>query len=151
IRIATGGVLHPLAGYLLHRGLATLPVRVRAQAATAHELAVRLAKHPNVATVHYPGLRHDRPAQMDTGGSLLAFETTGDAAKLIAAVRLITPAVSLGSVDTLIQHPASLTHHIVAADDRHTSGVNDRLVRVSIGLEDMADLWDDLNQALDRS
>lgn len=68
---------------------------------------------------------------------------------MIAGVRLITPAVSLGSVDTLIQHPASISHRIVDADDRRGAGVSDRLLRLSVGLEDVDDLWTDLTTALD--
>jgi methionine-gamma-lyase len=138
IRFATGGVLHPLAGYLLLRGLATLPLRVTAASATAAILAERLASHPAVRTVHYPKL----------GGPLVAFELAGDPHALIGAVRLITPAVSLGSVDTLIQHPASLTHRVVPAGDREEAGITDRLIRLSAGLEDVEDLWHDLDQAL---
>lgn len=149
IRVATGGVLHPLAGYLLLRGLATLPVRVRAAQATAHELALRLSAHPKVAAVHYPGLADARPGQMDGGGALIAFEVPGGAHDVVARVRLITPAVSLGSVDTLIQHPASLTHRVVGEEDRHAGGIGDDLLRVSVGLEDVRDLWADLSAALD--
>ncbi|MEV8046094.1 trans-sulfuration enzyme family protein [Streptomyces griseoluteus] len=138
IRFATGGVLHPLAGYLLLRGLATLPVRVRAASATAAELARRLAADPRVARVHYPKL----------GGAMVAFEVHGDPHEVIARVRLITPAVSLGSVDTLIQHPASISHRIVDTVDRHGAGVGDRLLRLSVGLEDTEDLWADLSGAL---
>ncbi|MFF9392122.1 trans-sulfuration enzyme family protein [Streptomyces griseoluteus] len=138
IRFATGGVLHPLAGYLLLRGLATLPVRVRAASATAAELARRLAADPRVARVHYPRL----------GGAMVAFEVHGDPHEVIARVRLITPAVSLGSVDTLIQHPASISHRIVDTVDRHGAGVGDRLLRLSVGLEDTEDLWADLSGAL---
>ncbi|RZU35874.1 methionine-gamma-lyase [Streptomyces sp. BK022] len=138
IRFATGGVLHPLAGYLLLRGLATLPVRVRAASATAAELARRLAADPRVARVHYPRL----------GGAMVAFEVHGDPHEVIARVRLITPAVSLGSVDTLIQHPASISHRIVDTADRHDAGVGDRLLRLSVGLEDTEDLWADLSGAL---
>jgi methionine-gamma-lyase len=151
IRIATGALLHPLAGYLLLRGLPTLPLRVRASSATAAELADRLAGHPGVGTVHYPARRTDRPGgQMEGGGSLVAFEVNGarDARDVVAAVRLMTPAVSLGTVDTLIQHPASLTHRILGPDDRVSGGISDRLVRVSVGLEDVEDLWSDLAQAL---
>ncbi len=72
----------------------------------------------------------------------------GDARAVVSAVRLITPTVSLGSVDTLIQHPASLTHRILAAADRQASGISDRLLRMSVGLEDVEDLWTDLDQAL---
>ncbi|MEU9192820.1 trans-sulfuration enzyme family protein [Streptomyces hundungensis] len=141
IRFATGGVLHPLAGYLLLRGLATLPVRVRAASATAAGLAARLAEDPRVLRVHYPKV----------GGAMVAFETLADPHEVIARVRLITPAVSLGSVDTLIQHPASISHRIVPEDDRTSSGVSDRLLRMSVGLEDAEDLWRDLDQALGES
>ncbi|MER7621115.1 PLP-dependent transferase [Streptomyces sp. NPDC126503] len=138
IRFATGGVLHPLAGYLLHRGLATLSVRVRAASATAAELVRRLVTDPRVARVHYPRI----------GGAMIAFEVYGEPQDVIAGVRLITPAVSLGSVDTLIQHPASISHRIVAEGDRRSAGVSDRLLRMSVGLEDVEDLWRDLTQAL---
>ncbi|WP_434587860.1 trans-sulfuration enzyme family protein [Streptomyces sp. A5-4] len=138
VRFATGGVLHPLAGYLLLRGLATLPVRVRAASATAAELVRRLTADPRVARVHYPKL----------GGAMIAFEVYGDPHEVIAGVRLITPAVSLGSVDSLIQHPASISHRIVAEGDRRSSGVSDRLLRMSVGLEDVEDLWRDLCEAL---
>lgn len=141
VRFATGGVLHPLAGYLLLRGLSTLPVRVRAASATAAELARRLAADPRVARVHYPRI----------GGSMVAFEVCGDPHAVIAAVRLITPAVSLGSVDSLIQHPASISHRIVDAQDRRAAGVSDRLLRMSVGLEDLEDLWRDLDAALTAS
>jgi len=149
VRNATGAVLHPLAGYLLLRGLATLPVRVRAASATAAELADRLARHPRVTAVHYPGRHPHRPAgQLDGGGALVSFELTGDPRTVVSAVRLITPAVSLGTVDTLIQHPASLTHHSVDPADRQASGISDSLLRMSVGLEDVDDLWADLDQAL---
>ncbi|MER7171900.1 trans-sulfuration enzyme family protein [Streptomyces mesophilus] len=138
VRFTTGGVLHPFAGYLLLRGLATLPVRVRAASATAAELAARLSADPRISAVHYPRI----------GGAMVAFETAGDPHEVIGSVRLITPAVSLGSVDTLIQHPASISHRIVDAGDRRSSGVSDRLLRMSVGLEDVEDLWTDLDQAL---
>ncbi len=138
MRFATGAVLHPLAGYLLLRGLSTLPVRVRAASATAEELTRRLAADPRVARVHYPRI----------GGAMIAFEVHGDPHAVIGRVRLITPAVSLGSVDTLIQHPASISHRIVDATDRRDAGVSDRLLRLSVGLEDVEDLWSDLDTAL---
>ncbi|WP_329189308.1 trans-sulfuration enzyme family protein [Actinacidiphila glaucinigra] len=138
VRFATGGVLHPLAGYLLLRGLSTLPVRVTSASATAAALAGRLAADPRVAKVHYPRI----------GGAMVAFEVQGDPHEVIAGVRLITPAVSLGSVDTLIQHPASISHRIVDEGDRHSAGVSDKLLRLSVGLEDVEDLWEDLDIAL---
>lgn len=149
IRIATGGVLHPLAGYLLLRGLSTLPVRVGRSTTTAAELAKRLSDDPRVHRVHYPGLTTNRPpGQMAGGGGLLAFEVVGDPHAVIAGVQLITPAVSLGCVDSLIEHPASLTHHAMSPADRETAGVSDRLLRMSVGLEALEDLWIDLDQAL---
>ena len=149
VRIATGGVLDPFSAYLLHRGLPTLPVRVREQSRTAAMLAELLADDDRVSAVYYPGLVEDRPTQMDSGGAMIAFEVDGDATKVVSAVRLMTPAVSLGSVDTLIQHPASLTHRIVAEDARADCGVGETLLRLSVGLEAAVDLWADLDQALD--
>ncbi|MFE3517841.1 trans-sulfuration enzyme family protein [Streptomyces sp. NPDC059166] len=138
VRFATGGVLHPMAGYLLLRGLSTLPVRVAAASASAAELARRLSADPRVARVHYPR----------TGGAMVSFEVFGDPHRIVGGVRLITPAVSLGSVDTLIQHPASISHRIVDEGDRKAAGVSDRLLRMSVGLEDVEDIWADLCQAL---
>ncbi|GIJ31870.1 methionine-gamma-lyase [Micromonospora sediminimaris] len=150
IRALTGAILHPLGAYLLHRGLQTLPLRVRAQQAGAEKLALWLAAHPAVARVHHPGTND--PAglvgrQMSGPGSLLAFEVRGGApaaAAVAGACRLITHAVSLGGVDTLIQHPASLTHRPVEAEAKPDGG----LLRLSVGLEDPEDLRADLEHAL---
>ncbi|MFB9544217.1 trans-sulfuration enzyme family protein [Micromonospora sagamiensis] len=151
VRALTGAILHPLGAYLLHRGLQTLPLRVRAQQAGAEKLAAWLAGHPAVARVHHPSVAD--PAglvgrQMYGTGSLLAFEVRGGApvaSAVAGACRLITHAVSLGGVDTLIQHPASLTHRPVTGDARPAAG----LLRVSVGLEDPDDLRADLAQAFD--
>ena len=156
VRVITGNVLHPLAAYLLHRSLPTLPLRVRAQQAGAQIIAERLAQHPAIAAVHFPGLAGQDPKgllgrQMKGPGSLIAFEVLGgfEAASIVmAAVKLMTPAVSLGSVDTLIQHPAALTHRVVNAEAREHSGVSQSLMRLSVGLEGPEDLWADLEQAL---
>ncbi|WP_330970612.1 PLP-dependent transferase, partial [Lysobacter sp. A3-1-A15] len=121
VRAATGALLHPLGAYLLHRGLPTLTLRVERAQANAGVLAQRLAEHPGVRKVFYPGMgtvRNDAllQAQMRGPGALLAFELSGGhaaAAAVLKAVRLMTPAVSLGSVDTLIQHPAGLTHRVL--------------------------------------
>ncbi|MBM7489850.1 methionine-gamma-lyase [Micromonospora luteifusca] len=151
VRAVTGAILHPLGGYLLHRGLQTLPLRVRAQQATAEKLAGWLANHPAVHRVHHPSV-HDPAAlvgrQMAGPGSLLAFEVRGGApaaAAVAGACQLITHAVSLGGVDTLIQHPASLTHRPVDGDAKPAAG----LLRLSVGLEDPEDLRADLAHALD--
>jgi methionine-gamma-lyase len=152
IRAITGGILHPLAGYLLHRGLATLPLRVRAQQENARQLADWLTTVSGVQTVYYPGLASCDPEglvgrQMRGPGAMIALDLTGGyahAAQMIKRLRLFTHAVSLGGVDSLIQHPAGLTHRIVAEDARPNPGI----VRLSIGLEDVADLRADLDQAI---
>ncbi|MBP2478150.1 cystathionine beta-lyase/cystathionine gamma-synthase [Crossiella equi] len=153
VRVVTGALLHPLAGYLLHRGLATLPVRVEAAQRTAAELARRLAAHPSVAAVHYPGLPGADPGGLVGGqlrgpGAVLAFETFEESDAVLSGLRLLTHAVSLGSVDSLIERPAALTHRVVAEEDRLTCGISPRLLRVSVGLEDVEDLWLDLDQSL---
>jgi cystathionine gamma-synthase/methionine-gamma-lyase len=153
VRALTGGLLHPMAAYLLHRGLRTLPLRVRAQQQTAIELAARLQAHPAVARVRYPGLPGQDPAgllgtQLDGPGSIIAIELAGGydaAARFAEGCRLVTHAVSLGGVDSLVQHPASLTHRPVAGDAKPDAGV----VRISVGLEHVDDLTEDLMAALD--
>ncbi len=153
VRALTGGVLHPLAAYLLQRGLRTLPVRVRAQQETAGELARRLGAHPAVARVLYPGLPGQDPqgligTQSAGAGSLIALDLAGGyaaAARFTESCELVTHAVSLGGIDSLVQHPASLTHRPVAAHARPGAGI----VRLSIGLEHVEDLFTDLTAALD--
>ena len=152
VRAVTGGLLHPLGAYLLHRGLATLPLRVRAQSGHAQKLAAALQEHPAVSAVHYPGLAECDPTglvgrQMDGPGAVLAFEVDGGysaACRVAGAVRLVTHAVSLGGVDTLVQHPAALTHRPVAGDAKPAAG----LLRLSVGLEAPDDVMADLDQAL---
>jgi methionine-gamma-lyase len=156
VRAATGGLLHPLAAYLLHRGLPTLKLRVEAAQANAQVLAQRLAEHPAVNKVFYPGLGTVRNAhllgtQMCGPGTLMAFELAGGhaaAAKVMAKVKVMTPAVSLGSIDTLIQHPSGLTHRMVDPAAKAAAGITDGLLRLSVGIEDVEDLWADLAQAL---
>ena len=152
VRAVTGGILHPLAAYLLHRGLQTLPLRIRHQSESAQKLADWLTAHPAVERVYYPGLAECDPRQligrqMSGPGAVLAISVRGGAqaaARVAGACELITHAVSLGGVDTLIQHPASLTHRPVAAEARPDASV----LRLSIGLEDVDDLRGDLERAL---
>lgn len=156
VRAATGGLLHPLGAYLLHRGLPTLALRVERAQANARILAERLSEHPAVGAVFHPGLGTVRNAQlvgtqMRGPGCLIAFRLRQGfhaAASLMAGVRLITPAVSLGSVDSLIQHPAGLTHRCLQESDRQAHGITPDLVRLSVGIEHVEDLWRDLDQAL---
>lgn len=159
VRIATGAVLHPFAAYQLHRGLATLPIRVRHMQSSAAELASRLDEHLAVAAVHHPSLlstdRQDlvgEGRQMSGPGSMLSFELRGGfaaARTVLSELKIMTHAVSLGSTDTLAQHPASLTHRVVDEAGRESGGVNSSLVRISVGLESVEDLWADLSHALD--
>lgn len=156
MRAATGALLHPMAAFLLHRGLQTLPLRVERAQANAREIASRLQAHPAIAAVYYPGLGTVRNAglvgtQMCGPGSLMAFEPRGGhaaAASVMSKVKLMTPAVSLGSADTLIQHPAGLTHRMLDEATREASGITPGLLRLSVGIEDVEDLWEDLDAAL---
>ena len=156
VRVATGALLHPWAAYLLHRSLPTLKLRIERAQTVARDLARRLNEDRRIERVYYPGLDgHDTRGllgrQMDGPGCVLSFDVIGGyraAAEVISRVRLMTPAVSLGSVDTLIQHPAGLTHRVVDAADRTNSGIHEGLLRMSVGLEEADDLWADLDQAL---
>jgi len=157
VRIATGALLHPLAAYLLQRGLPTLALRVKTAQDGARMLAERLARHPHVRRVHYPGRPGADPRgllgrQMAGPGSVLAFEVAGGfeaARRTLEGVRLIVSAVSLGATDTLLQHPAGLTHRCVSDGARAATGISEDLLRLSVGIESPDDLWRDLEQALD--
>jgi methionine-gamma-lyase len=151
VRAITGALLHPLGAYLLHRGLATLPVRVRRQQESARQVAGWLAGHQLVAEVYYPGLDGDPRGllgrQMHGPGAMISVLLRGgfeQARRLTDGVHLFTHAVSLGGVDSLVQHPAALTHRPVAAEARPPQG----MVRLAIGLEDADDLIADLDAAL---
>jgi cystathionine beta-lyase/cystathionine gamma-synthase len=156
VRAATGALLHPLAAYLLHRGLPTLKLRVEAAQASARVLAERLAAHPQVRRVNYPGLgtvkhAHLLGTQLRGPGSLMSFELRGGhaaASACLQALELHTVAVSLGSVDSLIQHPAGLTHRVVAPEVLAAHGIGPGTLRLSVGLEDVEDLWADLQRGL---
>ena len=159
VRAITGALLHPLGAYLLHRGLATLPLRIERQQRNAQRLVSKLLEHPQVEHLHYPGLAGSPNAQlvgpnaqMRGPGAMLAFEVKGGlaaAAAVMVAVRMLTPAVSLGSVDSLIQHPAGITHQLLDAAAKRDCGIAPGLLRISVGLEHPDDLWADLSQALE--
>ena len=157
VRAATGGLLHPLAAFLLHRGLATLALRVERAQATAQILAERLQAHSAVTKVHYPSLgtvanAHLLGGQLKGPGCLIALRLSGGfdaAAEVMRQVKLITPAVSLGSVDSLIQHPAGLTHRVLDPETQQRTKITGDLLRLSVGIEHVDDLWKDLQQALE--
>lgn len=153
VRAVTGGLLHPLGAYLLHRGLTTLPVRMRQQQQNAQQIAQWLIDRPEVDEVFFPGLDGDPDGvlerQMHGTGAMIAIRMRGGyaaASAVASSVKLFTHAVSLGGVDSLIQHPAALTHRPVPADARPDADV----LRLSIGLEDAGDLIADLGQAFAR-
>ncbi|MEV4256554.1 PLP-dependent aspartate aminotransferase family protein [Spirillospora sp. NPDC049652] len=152
-RTAAGAVPSPFDCFLVHRGLRTLSLRTDRQVGNAARLVAALRASPHVGAVYYPGLpdhpgRRVAARQMAAPGSLLAFEYLGDAEKLMDRVRLFTCAVSLGGVLSLMEVPALMTHAGVAPDVRRALGITDRLVRVSAGIEDPADLVADLTAAL---
>ena len=156
VRIATGALLDPDAAYLLHRSVPTLALRVEAAQENAGVLAFRLDDDPRVSWVRWPGLPGQDPSgllrrQQRGPGSILAFEVEGGydaAATVMRTVRDILPAVSLGATDTLIEHPAGLTHRVVDADALAGAGITPGTLRLSVGIEGVEDLWDDLDQAL---
>ncbi|MEL6614720.1 MAG: PLP-dependent transferase [Bacteroidota bacterium] len=154
VRILTGANLHPLAAYLLHRGLPTLPVRMRRAEETATTLAARLHAHEAVSHVYHPSIPGRDPlglvgTQMSGPGAMLSFELAGGfeaADQLMRALRVITPAVSLGSTDTLIQHPAGLTQRVASGE---AGAITPGLLRLAVGLEDADDLWRDLLRGIE--
>ncbi|MEZ6087623.1 MAG: PLP-dependent aspartate aminotransferase family protein [Pirellulaceae bacterium] len=157
IQNATGAVLDPFSSFLVARGLKTLDIRMRAQSQTAAELAVWLSNHPSVQRVLYPGLPshpgHELATEQFAGlyGAMLGFEFKGDyqqTVKMVGGTRLFHLAVSLGAVESLIEQPASMSHASYDAADRAKAGIADTLVRLSVGLEDIDDLKEDLEQAM---
>jgi cystathionine beta-lyase/cystathionine gamma-synthase len=154
---AAGAVLSPFDSWLVLRGVKTLAVRMRQHDLNGRAVARHLASHPKVKTVHYPGLpshpQHDLAKRQMTGfGGMLSFETGSieNARFLLRSVRLCSLAESLGGVETLISHPASMTHASVPAEERERLGITDGLVRVSVGIEEVEDIIADLDQALDQ-
>ncbi len=152
----TGAVMDPFAAYLILRGLKTLEIRMERHCANAKAIAEFLDQHPAVEKVYYPGLKnhvgHDIAVrQMKDFGGMLSFEVKGGRAagtKLVNALHLITVAVSLGDAETLIEHPASMTHSTYTEEELAASGIPGGLIRLSAGLENAEDIIADLEQAL---
>jgi len=154
-----GPALGPFEGFLVRRGLKTLPIRMQAQGASAQALAESLENHRAVGAVHYPGLKSFPQhalarRQMSGFGAMLSFELKGGhraGRRFVESVKVATLAVSLGGTETLVQHPASMTHGPLTEAERATSGISEGLVRVSVGLEDTDDLIEDFDQAIRRA
>src|SRR4030042_1756806 len=151
-----GGIPSPFDSWLANLGLKTFELRMQRHCENTIQVARFLASHPAVATVHYPGLEQDpgheiAVRQMHAYGGMLSFELKGGmqaGIRLMERVRLATLAVSLGMVDTLIEHPASMIHAPVPREDRLSQGITDGLVRLSVGIENLPDILADLEQGL---
>lgn len=152
----TGAVLSPQDAFLLMRGIKTLALRMDRHCSNAQAVAEALQAHPAVASVTYPGLRsfpqYELAArQMKLSGGMIAFELKGGIAtgkRFMNALKLFSRAVSLGDAESLAQHPASMTHSTYTPEERAQHGIAEGLVRLSVGLEDIADLLADIQQAL---
>ncbi|MCA9731623.1 aminotransferase class I/II-fold pyridoxal phosphate-dependent enzyme [candidate division KSB1 bacterium] len=151
-----GGCISPFNSWLLLRGLKTLPVRIEKHAFNAMRVAKYLSFHPKIERVWYPGLpthpQHElAKTQMSGFGGIVAFEIKGGrktGERFINNLKLMTIAVSLGDVDTLIQMPSTMTHSTYTLEELAAAGIPEGLVRISVGLEHYGDLLDDLSQAL---
>lgn len=155
----TGAVMAPFNAMLVLRGLKTLKLRMERHCDNAMKVARMLAEHPAVSRVYYPGLasfpQHELAArQMPGFGAMIAFELHGGPEAAIAMmnhVELIRRAVSLGDTETLIQHPASMTHSTYTPEERAVHGISEGLIRLSVGIEEVDDIIGDLKQALEVS
>ncbi|WP_442595508.1 methionine gamma-lyase [Neobacillus sp. D3-1R] len=153
-----GGIISPFDAWLLLRGLKTLPVRMDRHCENAKKVASFLKGHEKVETVFYPGdetdkQKHIADKQMKKPGGIFSFTLKGSketAQKFMNQLNLIKIAVSLGDAETLIQHPATMTHAVVPKEARLKMGIDDSLLRLSVGLEAWEDIVDDLKQALDK-
>ncbi|MBC8278845.1 MAG: aminotransferase class I/II-fold pyridoxal phosphate-dependent enzyme [FCB group bacterium] len=153
--VDTGGILSPFNAWLLLRGLKTLPVRMDRHCDNAMRVAQFLSFHPKVAWVSYPGLKthpqHELAArQMSKFGGIIAFEIKGgidESMRMIDGLKLCTQAVSLGDCDTLITHPASTVSSSYTEEERQEAGIAPGMLRISVGIEDVSDIMEDLNDA----
>lgn len=154
---AAGAILSPMDSWLVMRGTKTLAVRMRQHDENGRQVAQFLSEHPKVKRVYYPGLKSHPQyelacKQMLGFGGMLSFETGSleNAGRVLEGVRLCTLGESLGGVETLISHPATMTHASVPEIERNRLGITDGLVRVSVGIEDIEDLISDLDNALNK-
>ncbi|MDD1751760.1 MAG: aminotransferase class I/II-fold pyridoxal phosphate-dependent enzyme, partial [Methanotrichaceae archaeon] len=153
--VETGAAMGPTEAWLCSRGLKTLHLRMERHAFNAQKVAKFLESHPKVSKVMYPGLKsHPQhylaERQMSGFGGMLSFEIKDESGveRIMNNVRLCTRAVSLGTTDTLIENPASMTHEVVPSNIRQRVGISGRLMRMSVGIEDVDDIISDLDEAL---
>ncbi|HEX8289962.1 MAG TPA: cystathionine gamma-synthase [Pyrinomonadaceae bacterium] len=155
IQNSVGAILSPFDSFLVLRGTKTLAVRMEAHDKNGRAVANFLTEHPKIQKVYYPGLvshpQHELAKRQQKGfGGMVAFETGSldNARKVLENVKICTLGESLGGVETLISHPATMTHASVPAEKRESLGITDGLVRISVGIEDIEDIIEDLDQAL---
>ncbi|MBX3243501.1 MAG: cystathionine gamma-synthase [Acidobacteria bacterium] len=155
IQNSVGAILSPFDSFLVLRGTKTLAVRMKAHDENGRAVASFLAEHPAIVKVYYPGLaahpQHELAKKQQSGfGGMVSFETGSfdNAKKVLENVKVCTLGESLGGVETLISHPATMTHASVPAEKRDKLGITDGLVRISVGIEDVEDILQDLDQAL---
>jgi cystathionine gamma-lyase len=154
---AVGGVAGPMDSFLVLRGVKTLHVRMQRHQENATKIADFLTRHPKVLKVTYPGLtshpQHELARrQMKGFGGMMTFEMKGGleaARRFLKTTKIFACAESLGGVESLIEHPAIMTHASIPKENREKLGISDGLVRLSVGIEDAADLVDDLTRAFD--
>lgn len=157
IQNAAGAIISPMDSFLIMRGTKTLAVRMRQHDENGRLVAQFLSEHPAVQKVYYPGLKshpqHELARRQMSGfGGMISFETGSleNAGRVLEGVRLCTLGESLGGVETLISHPATMTHASVPEPERNRLGITDGLVRISVGIEDVEDIIADIDQALNR-
>lgn len=158
VKDMTGANINPFDAFLIARGMKTLQIRMDKHSTNAQAVAEFLATHPAVTAVNYPGLpsfpQYElAKKQMKQPGGMIAFELKGGieaGKKLINNVHLLSIAVSLGDTESLIQHPASMTHSVYTSEELQASDISEGLIRLSVGLEDHEDIIADLKQALDK-
>ncbi len=155
IQNSVGAILSPFDSFLVLRGTKTLAVRMEAHDRNGRRVAAFLAEHPRITKVYYPGLtshpQHELAKKQQSGfGGMVSFDTGSldNAKKVLESVKLCTLGESLGGVETLISHPATMTHASVPQEVREGLGITDGLVRISVGIEDVDDIIEDLDQAL---
>ncbi|MGP1991966.1 cystathionine gamma-synthase [Zobellia laminariae] len=158
IQNASGAICGPMDSFLVLRGIKTLHVRMQRHCENGEAIANYLVKHPKVESVYWPGFKshpnHDiAKSQMSGFGGMISFVTKGgsyeDAIKIVEKLEVFTLAESLGGVESLAGHPASMSHGSIPKEEREKSGVVDALIRLSVGIEDIEDLIADLKQAID--
>lgn len=155
IQNSVGAILSPFDSFLVLRGTKTLAVRMQAHDKNGRQVAAFLEEHPKIEKVYYPGLashpQHELAKRQQSGfGGMVAFETGSldNAKQVLESVKVCTLGESLGGVESLISHPATMTHASVPAEKRASLGITDGLVRISVGIEDIEDILEDLDQAL---